>query len=278
MPTWNAETFLAEAIESILSQSFTNFELIVLDGASTDNTLRILANYDDRRIRVVQAPEKGIVSALNFGIQEARAPWIARHDADDISSRNRFETQWYALKNHAGAVFSHTDVEFIGEGKESMRYARLPRSRALLALRLCWQCPIVHGTVMFSKERAIAVGGYRTKQAEDFDLWGRLIDDGPCIGIPEKLLKFRLHAVSASNRHKELMVTIAKEIALNHSRRFMNLSTQEAERANGILVNEQTRKVFEWWWFLTHCIPRMRWKSAEMFVWLALQTFKMLRR
>ncbi len=92
MPVWNGERFLAEAVESILAQTFTDFELLAVDGGSTDRTLEILASYHDPRIRILHAPP-GIVPALNFGIAQARGNWIARHDADDISLPHRLALQ-----------------------------------------------------------------------------------------------------------------------------------------------------------------------------------------
>src|SRR2546422_5563905 len=270
MPTWNAEPFLASAVESILSQTFPDFELLVIDGGSTDRTLEILSGYRDSRLRILPAPSAGILAALNFGIKQARAPWIARQDADDISLPHRLETQLNALNRDPKAIFSHTDVEFIGEGKDTLGRARFPRTQALVALRLCWQCPIVHSTVMFRKEAALAAGSYREPQAEDYDLWGRMIERGRCLGISQKLLKFRIHPVSASNRHRELMLTLARKIAVGHCRKFMQLSTEEAERAYAVLCASDKRRWKDWSWFLVHCIPRLRWKSPEMYVWLGL--------
>ena len=85
MPTWNAGQYVAEAVESILLQSLADFELLVVDGGSTDRTLEIVSRYRDERVRVLSAPSAGLAPALNFGMAQARAPWIARQDADDVS-------------------------------------------------------------------------------------------------------------------------------------------------------------------------------------------------
>jgi len=276
MPTWNAEPFLAEAVESVLAQTFRDYELLIIDGGSTDRTLEILSHYSDSRVRIIQAPAPGILAALNFGLEQARGTWIARQDADDISYPGRFEIQWKAL-DRANAIFAHTDYELIGEGSNTMGRSRFARTRAFLALRLCFMNGIVHSSVMFKKAAALAVGGYREKQAEDFALWGRFVETGRCIGIPQKLLKFRMHAVSASVRHREAMQTIAREIAIGHCQRFMQLPRNEAERAYTVLVNrDRSRK--DWLWLLSHCVPRLRWKSAEMHAWLGLQSVKTFAR
>lgn len=279
MPTWNAEQFLSEAVDSILCQTFSDIELIVIDGGSKDRTLEILSRYRDARLRVVAAPGPGIVPALNFGIQQARAPWIARQDADDISLPHRLEAQWNALNADAKAILCHTDAEFIGEGRESAGRARFPRTQAFVALKLCWHCAIIHSTVMFNKEAALAAGGYRLDEqnAEDYGLWGRLMEGGGCVGIRQRLLKFRIHPTSASNRNRERMLALTERIGVEHCRRFMRLSAEEAKRANAVLLAGEGRRWPDWAWFLGRCMPRLRWKSAEACAWLGLQSLKMLR-
>ena len=90
MPVWNAEAFLRAAVESILAQSFRDFELVAVDDGSTDSSLKILQSYNDARIRVVRQEHLGFVEALSRGIAEAKADWIARHDADDMSHSGAF--------------------------------------------------------------------------------------------------------------------------------------------------------------------------------------------
>ena len=277
MPTMNAGLYVSEAVESILSQTLSDFELLVVDGGSTDGTLDVLSRYRDERLRVLPAPSAGLAPALNFGIAQARASWIARQDADDVSLPHRLEIQWKAVDAQAQAVFSHTDVEFIGEGGPMAGRARFPRTQALLALRLCFQCPIFHSTVMFKRQAAMAVGGYQEPQAEDYALWGRLIESGRFVGIPQRLLKFRIHPASASSRHREPMLALAETIAVEHCRRFMGLAEEEAKRAHAVLQDADQRSWADWKWFISHCVPRLRWKSVEMYAWLGLQTITALR-
>lgn len=274
MPVWNAEKFLVEAVESILNQSFKDFELLAVDGGSTDRTLEILAGFNDSRIRVCQAPP-GIVAALNLGVQEAKGKWIARQDADDISHPQRIEIQLNRIERIPNAVFCHTDAELIGDNADAVGVARFPKTQAFLALRLCYQCGIIHSTTLFKKETALAVGGYQGAQAEDYGLWGRLIEHGQAIGIRQKLLRFRLHDVSASKRHLKAMTEAAHQIGTAHCQRFMRLSGSEAERAHAVLSTPAYQRSWkEWSWFLRHCVPRLRWKSFEMYTWIAWQTLK----
>ena len=277
LPVWNGERFLPAAVASILAQSFTDFELLAVDGGSTDRTLEILAGFRDPRIRILPAPP-GIVAALNLGLASARGEWIARQDADDLSRPERLAVQWAAVQRNPAAVLCHTDAELIGEGVAAIGRARFPRSQAFFALKLCYECPVVHSSVLFKTAAARAVGGYQGQQAEDFGLWGRLIETGRVLGLPRKLLQFRIHDVSASRRHREVMTAAAEQIAVEHCRRFMRLPAAEARRAHALLAAHGRCGWPEWLWFLRHCAPRLRWRSAELAAWLGLQTVKLLRR
>jgi len=216
------------------------------------------------------------VPALNYGIEQAEAPWIARQDADDFSDPRRLEIQWKSLNADPKAIFSYTDVELIGEGSEGAGCARFPRTQAMMALRLCWQCGIVHSTVMFKKEAVLAAGGYQGQHAEDYILWGKLIESGRWVGISQKLVKFRIHPVSLSSRNRAPMLALTEQIGIEHCRRFMSLSAAEAKRAHAVLLAGEKRRWKDWCWFLNHCVPQLRWKSAELYAWLGLQTLKML--
>src|SRR5450756_1425380 len=237
MPVWNGEKFLAAAVDSLLAQTFPDFELLVIDDGSTDRTPEILRAYTDPRLRVLRLDHGGIVVALNHGLSQARADWVARLDADDISLPRRLELQWQAVNRHPRAVLCHTAVTCFGEGSVSAGEARLPRSRSFMALRLCYQCPIAHSTVLFKKSVALAVGGYlpEERHAEDFSLWGRLLEQGEFIALPEKLVRFRVHQQSVSRQNLEAQQALARRIGTRHCQKFFQLNEPEAVRANTLL-------------------------------------------
>lgn len=107
MPVWNAAPYLQEALDGILNQSFRDFELIAVDDGSTDESVSIIESYKDPRIRLIQQGRKGFVAAVNRGAAEARAEWIARHDADDISQPERLERQWELVRKRSFLDLRH---------------------------------------------------------------------------------------------------------------------------------------------------------------------------
>jgi glycosyltransferase involved in cell wall biosynthesis len=281
MPVWNGERFLAAAVNSLLAQTFSDFELLVIDDGSTDRTLEILHTYADPRLRVLRQNHAGIVVALNYGLTLARANWIARQDADDLSLPHRLERQWQAMNLHPRAVLCHTAVSYLGERSGPANEARLPRSRSFMALRLCYQCPIVHSSVLFKKDAALAAGGYlpEERHAEDYSLWGRLLEQGGFIGLTERLVQFRLHSQSVSRQNLEVQAALTRQIGIRHCEQFFQLNVAEATRANALLLTPTRQRSWrDWRWFLTHCAPRLRWHSLETFSWLIWQTVKLVIR
>ena len=274
MPVWNCEQFVSDAIRTILAQTYADFEFLVIDGGSTDETLGRISQFSDKRIRILHAGP-GIVAALNMGLEEARGRWIARQDADEISMPDRLQRQVGAVERSRNAVLCYTHDELFGEAPKRSKRARFARTQALLALRLCYQCPVVHSSVLMSKKALDQCGWYRNVQGEDYELWGRLIQAGKTLGLPQKLVMSRRHSASASQRHAQALSLEAKQTAISHCGRFMNLSAEDAVRAYAALnLHGAKEGLAEWRWFLMHCLPRLRWKSVEMYTWVLWQTFK----
>lgn len=282
MPVWNGERYLKEAADSILSQTFKEFEFIILDDGSTDSTPEILSTLAERdqRVRIIRLDHEGIVAALNRGISEAKAEWIARMDCDDISHPQRLEKQWTAVQGKPKAVLCHTHTHIVGDPEFVTPAGRFIRSKALLALRLCFQCPIIHPTVMFRKSTVLECGGYlpEERHAEDYGLWGRLLLAGEVVGIPEPVFDFRVHGGSISKQKADVQQELSRKIATRHCRQFMDLDEATAARAyraiQSVFLSDPLR---EWGWFIVKCMPRFRWQSLEMWAWIASHTLQVLR-
>lgn len=277
LPVWNGEKYLRAAVESILAQTFAEFELLAIDDGSTDGTLDVLESYSDSRIRIFRLNHGGIVTALNAGVAAARAEWIARQDADDVSYAKRFAVQMEAVAAKPESVLCYSDVSLLGQDAAGIKPARFPRTKAMLAVRLCWQNPIVHSAVLFRKDAFLRAGGYIAdeRHAEDFALWGRMLELGDFVGVAAPLLQFRVHAQSVSKGNRKAQDALTAEIALQHCQRFMRLTDHEARRAFAVLsLPARARTLNDWCWFLQYCVPRLPWHSNEARSWLAWQTVK----
>ena len=218
LPVYNAEKYVREAVESVLAQTFSNFELIVINDGSTDGSGAVLRELAarDTRIVLVDRSNGGLVSALNEGINLARADLIARMDADDIAMPERFSEQYRRMSEapHLGAVGSF--ILLIDADGEIVRQGHYPVSEGDVENFLEAGCPFAHPTVMMRKEAVVAAGGYRRafSHAEDYDLWLRIHELGYALSnIPKPLLKYRVHDTNVSLVHREqqeLATVIAK--------------------------------------------------------------------
>jgi len=202
LPVYNAKKYLAQAIESVLSQTFKNFELLLLNDGSTDNSLEILKYYaaHDNRCSVFSWPNRGLVKTLNEGIRLAKSEIILRMDADDICIYSRFEKQIDYLSRHPECVAIGSKVLLIDD-------EGLPISEFSLALShedidqdhlVGLGGSICHPAAAIRKMAIIRIGGYRDryKHAEDLDLFLRLAEIGKLANLPNILLKYRQHVDS----------------------------------------------------------------------------------
>jgi len=208
MPAYNAEQFVAEAIESVLAQTFTNFVLLIINDGSTDSTPNIIQSYakKDSRIKIVNQANKGLVNSLNQGIRLANTKYIARQDADDKSSPERLQKQVSFLENHPGTVIVGSSVEVIDEKSRKVhRHAVLlhdPELRQELLVR----SPFAHGSVIFRRQAALEAGVYDKSAwpVEDYDLWLRLSLHGKMANIDDYLYFYREHGDSVSLKNAQL--------------------------------------------------------------------------
>lgn len=202
LPVYNAGRYLAAAVASILGQSFRDFELVAVDDGSNDGSRAVLEDFAarDPRVRVVSRPNTGIVGALNDACQAARAPLIARMDADDIAFPERFARQVAYLDEHPEVVAVGASIVCLDSDSNPVKLCpREPDHAALeTALLRGDGGALIHPVVMLRRTALAAVGGYRreAQYVEDLDLYLRLARVGRLANIPEPLLFYRVHPAS----------------------------------------------------------------------------------
>jgi glycosyltransferase involved in cell wall biosynthesis len=216
LPVYNAEQYLGAAIESILEQTFTDFELLLIDDGSTDGSLEIIRRYArvDERVRSMSRRNHGLVHTLNEGIASARAEYVARMDADDISKRDRFEKQVTFLDANPHCVALGTNFILTDEAGQELITWRCFINDLVIRHALPVESCIPHPTVMFRKSAVTEAGGYREQYpaAEDYDLWRRLVHLGELTNLAEPLLYKREADRTVSRSHAALQRSSADRI------------------------------------------------------------------
>jgi GT2 family glycosyltransferase len=205
MPVLNEERYLAAAIESVLGQTFADFEFLALDDGSTDATPDILREYGrrDRRMRIISRGNRGLVASLNELLGHAQGRFVARMDADDISLKHRFSHQVRFLDEHMDVVCLGGDVEVIDEfGRSLTVWKYHTDDKQIQERQLSGHAGVCHGTSMMRREVLTSIGGYDARYflAEDLDVSLRLGDVGKLANLGEVIYRFRLHNKSLSEQ------------------------------------------------------------------------------
>ncbi len=233
LPVYNGEKYLREAIDSVLNQTFREFELIILNDGSTDNTEIIIKSYTDERIRYYKLEHQGLPTILNFGLREAKYNVIARMDADDICDLSRLEKQLKFLQNNPSIDLVGANVILFQEQTNQKAKINLPEYNEHIKEQLPRKCCIAHPTIMFRKQIVTSIGGYNVKSlVEDWELYLRLIDKISFYNLQDYLLFLRKHNNNLSYNKK---FSIAQEeLIKSHYLMKCNsfLKTKEIAKAN----------------------------------------------
>ena len=204
MPAYNSEKYIAEAIESILSQTFTDFEFIIIDDGSTDRTVEIISRYNDSRIRFYQNENNmGVAATLNRGLDLATGEYIARMDSDDISLPDRFKKQIEYLEKRKEVAVCGTDLELFGVKYGKFIHSTSPKT---LKVDLLFDSPLAHPSVMMRKSQLKDVGLYYDVSyngIEDYELWYRISKKYEIANIDQCLLRYRVHPAQVTQNYSE---------------------------------------------------------------------------
>jgi glycosyltransferase involved in cell wall biosynthesis len=217
LAVYNGQQYLREAMESVLAQTFSDFEFLIIDDGSTDGSLKILQEYAAKysRIRIVSRPNKGLTNTLNEGLSLARGEFLARMDADDICMPQRFERQIAYLKEHPDCVLVGSRVLLMDPEGLPIREMCLEQTHEEIdSAHLNRGWPVVHPAAMMRMSALDQIGGYRDEfnTLEDLDLFLRLAEVGKLANLPDILLHYRQHFASVTHSKEEKQMQIRQAI------------------------------------------------------------------
>src|SRR5215471_12615570 len=227
MPVYNGERFVRPAIESILAQSFSDFEFLIVDDGSTDGTAGIVRGYGDSRIRLERFERnQGLSAALNFGIAHAAAPIIARQDADDRSHRERLAVQTALLKDQPDLVLAGSQARAIDEDSRVSGAVERPLEDLSIRWYALFDNPFIHSAVVFRRDAVQACGSFDARFdpfSQDYAMWWRLLQHGRVANLHDQLVDYRVNADSiigrtagAAGEYAANFVRIARELISRH--------------------------------------------------------------
>jgi glycosyltransferase involved in cell wall biosynthesis len=205
MPVYNASKYLREAIESILGQTYQDFEFLIVNDGSTDSSEKIIAEYakEDNRIRCITQPNGGVASALNAGLEQAIGDYVVRMDADDVSYPRRLETLVRYMEGNP-------QVDICGSGilQNGVKRLQMPLKDADIKAQMLLRNPMIHPTVIFRKTYLDTYRVcYHLVKAEDYDLWVRCASTAIFANLPDSLLMYRMHDANVSINHFDIFET-----------------------------------------------------------------------
>lgn len=220
MPTLNAEKYLKTSIDSILNQTFKDFELIIVDDNSSDNTLKIINKYKDKRIKLIKGENKGIAAALNLGIKIAKGKYIARMDADDISLPKRFEKQIDFMDKNIEFGICGTRVKTLTNETIHKNWGSWLKTNPKF-IDILQNCAFCHPTVMIRKsiiKKGDLYYNEKLHYTEDQELWFRAIKVTKFYNLKDKLLVYRINKLNKSFKEHNQQELYLKNLKLKSLR------------------------------------------------------------
>lgn len=200
MATYNNAEFLSASINSILNQTYKDFNFIIVDDGSTDNTKEVIKSFNDERIKYFKIGNSGLGAALNYGLNLSETELIVRMDADDISLPDRIEKQYnFISKNKCYDIVSSWYSVF--EDKKILYTVKTPEEHEAIKKRFALHSEVIHAGMLYKKDKIISNGGYKPIVFEDYELWLRIKDKVTFYNLQEVLLlvRFRKNSFSRKN-------------------------------------------------------------------------------
>lgn len=237
MPVYNGEKFLKDAILSILNQTYRNFELIIINDASTDSTMDVINSFHDKRIKLlINSSNLGVAKSLNKGLKKAKGEYIARCDADDINLEKRFEIQVRFLEHNKDYVLVGSNFEFINSSGKIIKdwdkkinsifpvQKNLPLSDRDIRRKMLFRNQILHPSTMFRRKAVLKAGCYKEifNGAEDYELWFRMLKIGKFQNLADCLVQRRWHQNAIATKNHLKIEILALFIRIFNLPSFLN--------------------------------------------------------
>ena len=236
MPVYNGRDYLRPAIDSLLAQTFRNFELLIVNDGSKDDSQEIIDSYNDPRIVSLKQENQGVARSLNNGLKVAKGKYVRRHDADDISTPDSLQIQVDFLESHPDYVMVCNQQAFMTSNGKIARKHRVPNTRFFEGKKqkdltfddfnVSSSSPVVHGTACYRRQEVLDSGCYRPEfiVSEDNDLWLRLLEKNKIAILNECTYFMRIHGGSATHFHaakikhfRHLLIEYSKQRRQNGS-------------------------------------------------------------
>lgn len=246
MPAYNAADYIREAIDSVLAQTFTDFELLIVNDGSTDETEQIINSYTDSRIRLHSQANAGVIGALNAGLELAQGALIARFDADDVCYPNRLQVQYDFMQAHPDYVLIGSATDYIDkDGEYLFEWQPVAYSHDDLQVAIFTTCPFDHPTIMYRRDVAVKLGGYPKGAIhfEDHLFWTLFFAEGKLCNLKDKLIKHRFNPASVTIDERWRGPEF-KEIKYNSIKRGY-VTDEDAARLKNLLVKQDLGKYKE---------------------------------
>ncbi|MEZ8012910.1 MULTISPECIES: glycosyltransferase family 2 protein [Vibrio] len=236
MAVYNCEKYLKYSIDSIIEQSYENFEFIIVDDCSVDNSLSIINSYKDSRLRIIKNDENmGLAGSLNRAIEEAAGKYIARMDADDISLSNRIEKQVSYMEQHKNVAVCGTNIQHIDSNnnpiKDRIKWIKEDNRSIKNALIYgsCFAHPSVIVRAKYFREHSIRYE-VTLRRSQDYDLWFKLSEYGDFANLNEPLLLYRISGDMASIKHSVDQKLSKNTVRNKYVNRFIRYSSYKKKR------------------------------------------------
>jgi glycosyltransferase involved in cell wall biosynthesis len=233
MPVYNGEKYLREAVDSILEQTFRDFEFLIINDGSTDHTMSVLGSYSDPRIRIINHKRNlGIVKRLNEGICESKGKYIARMDSDDISLPDRLAQQADFMDENRNIAVCGSFVKVFGNSKRAIW--KVPTDHEKIKSLMLFHAAINHPTVLI---RTSVLRNHHLyydpsmKESEDYDLWVRIMNYSKVANLPKALLGRRIHSDHKNNRDRDERISRWANKIRHHLLRELGVNPNKKELA-----------------------------------------------